>query len=76
MTTPPARPILRWGFALAAAAELEVDSTPMEGFAPEKIDEILELREKGLRSVLLLPLGYRQGRRRLAPSDEKGPQAP
>ncbi|MBO9465544.1 NAD(P)H-dependent oxidoreductase [Tropicibacter sp. R15_0] len=48
------------GFALAAAAELEVDSTPMEGFDPEKVDEILGLREKGLRSLTLLPLGYRQ----------------
>ncbi|MFW8633728.1 NAD(P)H-dependent oxidoreductase [Cribrihabitans pelagius] len=48
------------GFALAAAAELEVDSTPMEGFDPEKVDEILNLRERGLRSVVLLPLGYRQ----------------
>ena len=48
------------GFALAAAAELEVDSTPMEGFDPDKVDEILGLREKGLRSLTLLPLGYRQ----------------
>lgn len=47
------------GFALAAAAELRVDSTPMEGFDPDKVDEILNLKEKGLRSVLLLPLGYR-----------------
>ncbi|WP_037253205.1 NAD(P)H-dependent oxidoreductase [Roseobacter sp. SK209-2-6] len=47
------------GFALAAAAELEVDSTPMEGFDPTQVDEILGLKEKGLRSVLLLPLGYR-----------------
>lgn len=47
------------GFALAAAAELEVDSTPMEGFDPAAVDEILGLKEKGLRSVLLLPLGYR-----------------
>lgn len=47
------------GFALAAAAELEVDSTPMEGFDPVQVDEILGLKEKGLRSVLLLPLGYR-----------------
>lgn len=48
------------GFALAAAAELEVDSTPMEGFDPDKVDEILDLRARGLRSVLLMPLGYRQ----------------
>ncbi|UWP94727.1 NAD(P)H-dependent oxidoreductase [Aliiroseovarius crassostreae] len=47
------------GFALAAAAELEVDCTPMEGFTPEKVDDILGLKERGLRSVLLLPLGYR-----------------
>ena len=32
----------------------------MEGFDPEKVDEILGLKEKGLRSVILLPLGYRQ----------------
>ncbi|MGV6804839.1 MAG: NAD(P)H-dependent oxidoreductase [Ruegeria sp.] len=48
------------GFALAAAAELEVDSTPMEGFDPASVDEILGLSERGLRSVVLLPLGYRQ----------------
>ena len=48
------------GFAMAAAAELEVDCCPMEGFDPAKVDEILGLREKGLRSVVLLPLGYRQ----------------
>ena len=47
------------GFALAAAAELGVDSTPMEGFDPDQVDEILGLKEKGLRSVILLPLGYR-----------------
>ncbi|MBQ1782022.1 MAG: NAD(P)H-dependent oxidoreductase [Gammaproteobacteria bacterium] len=47
------------GTALIAAAEEGVDSTPMEGFDPEKVDEILKLRERGLRSVILLPLGYR-----------------
>jgi nitroreductase len=31
----------------------------MEGFEPEKVDEILQLPARGLRSVLLLPLGYR-----------------
>ena len=48
------------GTALLAAAEQGVDATPMEGFVPEKIDEILGLRERGLRSVTILPLGYRQ----------------
>ena len=32
----------------------------MEGFDPAKVDEILELKARGLRSVLLLPLGYRR----------------
>lgn len=48
------------GSALIAAAEEEVDCTPMEGFDPAKVDEILGLRERGLRSVIVLPLGYRQ----------------
>jgi nitroreductase len=47
------------GTALIAAAEEEIDATPMEGFDPEKVDEILQLPARGLRSVLLLPLGYR-----------------
>lgn len=47
------------GVGLIAAAEQEVDSTPMEGFDPAAVDEILGLRAKGLRSVVLLPLGYR-----------------
>lgn len=47
------------GVALVAAAEQQVDSTPMEGFDPAKVDEILGLKERGLRSVVLLPLGYR-----------------
>ena len=47
------------GFAMLAAAEQGVDSTPMEGFDPDSVDKILGLRELGLRSVVLLPLGYR-----------------
>jgi nitroreductase / dihydropteridine reductase len=47
------------GTALIAAAAEEVDSTPMEGFNPTAVDEILNLKAKGLRSVVLLPLGYR-----------------
>ncbi|MCF4008824.1 NAD(P)H-dependent oxidoreductase [Rheinheimera sp. UJ63] len=48
------------GSALIAAAEQEVDSTPMEGFEPEHVDRILGLAELGLKSVILLPLGYRE----------------
>ena len=47
------------GVALVAAAEQEVDSTPMEGFSPGAVDAILGLKERGLRSVVLMPLGYR-----------------
>ncbi|MFD2245706.1 nitroreductase family protein [Pontibacter ruber] len=47
------------GTALAAAAEQGVDATPMEGFDPAALDELLNLKEKGLRSVTLLPLGFR-----------------
>ena len=50
---------IAFGLALTAAAFEAVDSTPMEGFDPSKVDEILGLREKGLRSVTIMPLGYR-----------------
>ena len=48
------------GTALIAAAYEEVDCTPMEGFDPVALDEILNLKAKGLRSVVMLPLGYRR----------------
>jgi nitroreductase / dihydropteridine reductase len=48
------------GTALIAAADAQVDSTPMEGFNPAALDEILNLKEKGLRSVVMMPLGYRK----------------
>ena len=47
------------GFSLIAAAAEKVDSTPMEGFEPDAVDEILNLPAKGLRSVAIMPLGYR-----------------
>jgi nitroreductase/dihydropteridine reductase len=47
------------GTALIAAAAEEVDATPMEGFDPAALDEILGLRARGLRSVVIMPLGYR-----------------
>lgn len=48
-----------FGMALAAAALEKVDSTPMEGFNAAELDKLLKLKEKGLRSVSLMPLGYR-----------------
>jgi nitroreductase len=47
------------GTALIAAAEEEVDATPMEGFDPKAVDQILGLDKRGLRSVVIMPLGYR-----------------
>lgn len=53
---------LAFGFAIAMAAKLGIDSTPMEGFSAEELDILLDLNKYGLRSVLLLPLGYRDER--------------
>jgi nitroreductase/dihydropteridine reductase len=50
---------IAFGTAIAAAAEERVDATPMEGFNSGALDKLLGLEEKGLRSVTLLPLGYR-----------------
>ncbi|MNY21843.1 Major NAD(P)H-flavin oxidoreductase [compost metagenome] len=47
------------GTAIVAAANLKVDSTPMEGFDSAAFDEILGLKEKGLQSAVVLALGYR-----------------
>ncbi len=47
------------GTLLAACAELKVDSCPMEGFENEKFDEILGLKEKGLKSAVMAAVGYR-----------------
>ena len=45
--------------AIAACAELKIDSTPMEGFESEKYNEILGLSSKGLKADVLLAIGYR-----------------
>ncbi len=50
---------IAFGLAIAAAAELQVDATPMEGFDSAALDELLGLPAQGLKSVTLLPLGYR-----------------
>jgi nitroreductase len=50
---------LAMGTALAAAGELQIDTTPMEGFIPAKLDELLGLEAKGLHSVLILAIGER-----------------
>ena len=47
------------GFLLAAAASLKIDACPMGGFLSKEYDEILQLKQKGLRSVVLCALGFR-----------------
>ena len=47
------------GFALVAAAVEEIDCTPIEGFDKNLLDNLLQLKEKGLRSSVLMTLGYR-----------------
>ncbi|WP_411822978.1 nitroreductase family protein [Leptospira sp. 'Mane'] len=47
------------GTGVAAAALEKIDATPMEGFDSNALDEVLGLKQKGLKSVVLLALGYR-----------------
>jgi nitroreductase / dihydropteridine reductase len=48
-----------FGLAIAQAAELKVDCTPIEGFSNAELDKLLDLESKGLKSVTMLSLGYR-----------------
>jgi nitroreductase len=50
---------LALGNLLNAAAELKIDATPMEGFDPVSINEILDLDSKGLNTALIATIGYR-----------------
>lgn len=50
---------LAMGNLLTVCAQEKIDSCPMEGFIPEKYDEVLNLKEKNLSSVLVLPVGFR-----------------
>lgn len=50
---------LALGNLLTVCAMENIDACPMEGFEPTKYDELLQLKEKGLHSVLVLPVGYR-----------------
>jgi len=44
---------------MTVAAELEIDTCPMEGFEPEKYNELLGLADKGLNAAVALAVGYR-----------------
>ena len=50
---------IAFGVGLVAAANEQVDATPMEGFDNAAMDEVLGLKEKGLNSVVMITLGYR-----------------
>lgn len=50
---------LAFGVGVVAAANEEVDATPMEGFNPEALDKVLGLAEQNLGSTTILTLGYR-----------------
>jgi len=49
-----------FGMAIAEAALLKVDATPMEGFDAAKLDELLGLKALHLGATTILPLGYRE----------------
>ncbi|WP_420321884.1 NAD(P)H-dependent oxidoreductase [Flagellimonas sp.] len=44
---------------MQAAAELKIDTCPMEGFQSEAYNEILGLEEKNLNASVVLAVGYR-----------------
>ncbi len=50
---------LAFGNAMQAAAELEIDTCPIEGFEPEKYNEVLGLNEKNQSATVVLAVGYR-----------------
>lgn len=50
---------IAFGFGLATAAMLHVDTTPMEGFNPEELDKVLDLENKNLKSVVMMAVGRR-----------------
>jgi nitroreductase len=50
---------LALGNLMNAASELKIDVTPMEGFEPTRVNEILGLGKLGLNATLLATIGYR-----------------
>ena len=47
------------GNLLSAAAVQRIDACPMEGFDKDQVDDILGLKEQGLTTALIVPIGYR-----------------
>ncbi|MBT8261060.1 MAG: NAD(P)H-dependent oxidoreductase [Flavobacteriaceae bacterium] len=47
------------GNLMTVCAAEEIDACPVEGFVPSEYDRVLKLNELGLKSVLIMPIGYR-----------------
>ena len=47
------------GFGLVTAAILDLDACPMEGFSPSDFDRILDINKLGLKSKVIMAVGYR-----------------
>ncbi|WP_158841537.1 NAD(P)H-dependent oxidoreductase [Polaribacter sp. L3A8] len=47
------------GNLMTVCAVEKIDACPMEGFIPEKYDEVLNLNTQNLKSILVLPVGFR-----------------
>lgn len=60
---------LALGFLMSACMEKHIDSCPIEGFEPDKFDELLSLKEKGWTATVVCALGYRS-------QEDKYAQAP
>ncbi|MGB2087605.1 MAG: NAD(P)H-dependent oxidoreductase [Psychroflexus salarius] len=50
---------LALGNVLTICALEKIDASPMEGFLPHKYDEVLDLKSRRLKSVLVCAIGYR-----------------
>lgn len=50
---------LNVGTVLLGVSTLGIDAVPIEGFDAKVLDEAFALREQGLSSVVIVPLGYR-----------------
>ncbi len=50
---------LALGTLLLGAAALNIDACPIEGFDADTLDQVLGLKEKGLRACVVAALGYR-----------------
>lgn len=53
------QPYLALSNLLMACAALKIDACPVEGFEPDKYNEVLKLNDKGLKAIVVAAIGYR-----------------